>query len=147
MGKTRNDWFVAPSRIREGQKVAVMFSGNDCFLCHLDGTLVKLKPQDGTVSDLIEAETGIEHYDDFLLKSRLAEELDVLSGGRINMRKLPDSLDDDINEFCSKARTTQEIREKARYFIMVTDGKEMKKAKIIPSSSPQTHLYKRPPDF
>lgn len=129
-GKTRHDWFVVPQYINDGADVEVLFNGKDCFLFH-DGAMVKLKPQSGSVREMVDAETGAELYDDFLLKQRLAEELDIASGGDVTVGRLPDSFNDDLKEFFEKPRTVSEIKEKAQYFIIAAQY-EQKNTKVIP---------------
>jgi hypothetical protein len=116
MGRTKQEWFVAPNSINDKQTVDVVFESNDCYI-FLHNELVKLKPQSSSVRDMREKETGTECYSEQLLKERLAEELLFQSNGMVTLRSLPQSLCDDVTEFSEKPRSVTEIKEKATYFL------------------------------
>jgi hypothetical protein len=115
-GKNRHDWFVAPMDVANGDRVEIILSGKECYLFR-NGAMEKLKPQSGSLREMISEETGAELYGDYLLRQRLAEELDMQSGGTVTMRSLPEEFNDDIAEFYEKPRSADEIKNKAAYFI------------------------------
>ncbi len=133
-GETRNQWFIAPLFIHDGTEVEMIFSGHEAYLFH-EGQLILLEAQRGSKAhhDRLQREQVVETFGDLELTEQLATELDLQSDGRVTLRMLPDELEDDLKEFSERARTLDEIKEKAAYFIMVArGGNPPAAAKIIP---------------
>lgn len=108
-GHTRRDWFIAPEIAYDGQTVHVVLSGRDCYLFDEQNQLIKLRPQAGSIREVIESETGAEVYHEFLLKQRFATELESQSFGMVTMRMLPDSLEAELQEFFGAPQSVRDI--------------------------------------
>jgi hypothetical protein len=129
MGRNRNDWFIAPQFVNDGDTVDIILSGSDGYLFY-ETEMVKLKPQAGSIREMIAEETGSESYSDFTLRERFATELETTSGGRITLRLLPDHFEEELEEFFSKPRNSTDIKSKVQYFIGLTENRPL--AKVIP---------------
>jgi hypothetical protein len=146
-GHTRHDWFIVPEFINDGATVEIFLNGSDCFLYH-NHSLIALKPQAGTVASMREEEVGTETYAEFVLRERLASELDTRSGGEVTMRtlvvELSSEFTDDLDEFLAKPRTIDEIKSKAGYFIEAvrsTRQKAHKKSATVIAFRPGANRY------
>lgn len=150
MGHSRHDWFIVPEIVSDGATVDVLLNGSECYLYH-EHSLMKLKAQAGTVAAMQEEEIGAEIYGEQVLRERLAMELDLRSGGEVTMRTLVVELSgeftDDLEEFLSKPRSTDEIKHKARYFIDAVGTTRHKAAKktatVIPFMPPPERPHLR----
>lgn len=110
--------FIAPSFINDHEKVEVIPSGRDCYIFY-NGESIKLKPQSGSMRDMMETETGSEFYEGMGLRERFADELDFASAGEISsIKAIHESLRDDVKEFFEKPRSVEEIKTKAAYFAL-----------------------------
>jgi hypothetical protein len=119
MGRNRNHWFIAPERIKDGQTVDVLFSGKDCYIFY-EGKMLKLRPQEGSIREVIERESASEIYEGMHLRERFGNEILHGSSGEFKISTLDKSLKDDIREFLEKPRSVEEIKERASYCIMVS---------------------------
>lgn len=124
---SRDVVFVAPKFIDDGAEVVLARSGKDYYLWH-KGERIKLNAQ--TFSGQREAERKQEVATDMLqeheLRERLARELDLLSGGELTLRTLPEEFGDDKREFFERPRSVEEIKIKARYFMQAVAAKAAK---------------------
>ncbi len=118
----RGKSYVAPLWSNSGDDLEIVFKNKKVYV-YDSGELTLLEPQH-VVRERLETEFEQESYDGVELKKRFNEELKFCSDGLIVLARLPQSLDDDKLEFFSKSRTLEEIRERARYFVVACQPKE-----------------------
>jgi hypothetical protein len=88
LGK-KKQYFIAPDWCNDGEKVEILLSGRDCYIFH-NRTMIKLKPQKGSIRHEMESETGCEIYEGMNLRQRLGQEILNLSGGEFKIPTLSD---------------------------------------------------------
>ncbi len=125
MGRSKQEWFVAPQAIYNGATVDVLLVGSEAFL-FLNNQLLKLRPQPGSRDNRRAVESLTTSYYDTELKERLADELAEQSDDQITLRSLGDDFADDVAEFIERPRTVTEIKERASYFITAKRNQKRK---------------------
>lgn len=124
------NWYIAPSWANDGDRLEYVLKRKKCFVYHKN-ELLELMPQSVIREEAEEEFIESDLYEGIELRARFNDELKFFSAGEVVISSLVGDLEDDRREFLSKPRTPDEIRERARYFVMVKNNKKIIKMERV----------------